>query len=330
MAMLALVLALVSACCYAVAAVLQQQAAATTRGDSALSPRLLLRLARQPRWLGGIGATLLGAGLHLTALGFGPLTLVQPLGVSALVIALPLGARLARRATSGREWAGAGVVSAGLAGLTVLAPREVPQPVLDKATTAVLLAVVGIVVAALALAATRCGRPWLASLLLAIGGGVAFGLTSALIRVAIAGFATAPVGLLVLFGAGVAVFAVVGLLLAQTAYRDGGLGGPLATLTLTDPLAASLIGIILLGESFPGAAAGSVLAGLCALTAAAGVIVLARAGASSPAAGDSPTPIPTPTTTPTTPQPLTHDGSAHHHDPAQDDDAAQHHDAAFR
>ncbi len=62
MATLALVLALVSACCYAVAAVLQQQAAATTGGDSALSPRLLVRLARQPRWLGGIGATLLGAG----------------------------------------------------------------------------------------------------------------------------------------------------------------------------------------------------------------------------------------------------------------------------
>ncbi len=203
-------------------------------------------------------------------------------------------------------------MSAGLAGLTVLAPREVPQPVLDKGTTAVLLAVVGTVVAALVLAATRCGRPWLASLLLAIGGGVAFGLTSALIRVAIAGFGTAPVGLLVLFGAGVAVFAVVGLLLAQTAYRDGGLGGPLATLTLTDPLAASLIGIILLGESFPGAAAGSVLAGLCAATAAAGVLTLARTGASTPAAADSRTP---------STSPPANDGSAHHHDPAQQDPA---------
>ena len=39
-----------------------------------------------------VTSTLAGASLHVVALKFGPLTLVQPLGVSALVMALPLGA----------------------------------------------------------------------------------------------------------------------------------------------------------------------------------------------------------------------------------------------
>ena len=34
----------------------------------------------------------------------------------------------------------------------------------------------------------------------------------------------------------------------QAAYRDGGLGAPLATCTIVDPIAASLVGILLLGE----------------------------------------------------------------------------------
>lgn len=40
----------------------------------------------------------------------------------------------------------------------------------------------------------------------------------------------------------------MGLGLLQLAYRDGGLDGPLATLTILDPVVATAIGLTLLGE----------------------------------------------------------------------------------
>ena len=49
-------------------------------------------------------STLAGASLHVVALKFGPLTLVQPLGVSALVMALPLGAWFNDRRVLRAEW----------------------------------------------------------------------------------------------------------------------------------------------------------------------------------------------------------------------------------
>jgi hypothetical protein len=77
----------------------------------------LLRLLRMPRWWLAVLATLAAAGLHVAALGLGPLSLIQPLGVLTLVFALPLGARLAGWVVSRGEWVAAGWVALGLAGV---------------------------------------------------------------------------------------------------------------------------------------------------------------------------------------------------------------------
>jgi hypothetical protein len=73
----------------------------------------------------------------------------------------------------------------------------------------------------------------------------------------------------------VAAFAAGGLLLSQTAYRDG-LGAPLAVVTLANPVAAAMIGLSLLGESLRGGAAGVLLALAGAGLAAWGVVLLTR------------------------------------------------------
>jgi hypothetical protein len=73
----------------------------------------------------------------------------------------------------------------------------------------------------------------------------------------------------------VAAFAAGGLLLSQTAYRDG-LGAPLAVVTLANPVAAAVIGLSLLGESLRGGAAGVLLALAGAGLAAWGVVLLTR------------------------------------------------------
>jgi hypothetical protein len=73
----------------------------------------------------------------------------------------------------------------------------------------------------------------------------------------------------------VAAFAVGGLLLSQTAYR-GGLGAPLAVVTLANPVAAAVIGLTLLGQGLQGGAAGVLLALGGAGLAAWGVVLLTR------------------------------------------------------
>jgi hypothetical protein len=73
----------------------------------------------------------------------------------------------------------------------------------------------------------------------------------------------------------VAAFAVGGLLLSQTAYR-GGLGAPLAVVTLANPVAAAVIGLTLLGQGLQGGPAGVLLALAGAGLASWGVVLLTR------------------------------------------------------
>ena len=87
----------------------------------------------------------------------------------------------------------------------------------------------------------------------------------------------------VLAAATAVVLPVAGVLLLQTAYRDGGLDAGLATQTAIDPSVAAAIGIVLLGERFSGGAPGAALALLSAGVVVVALVALIRA---------SPTPSP--------------------------------------
>ncbi|WP_282690653.1 hypothetical protein, partial [Streptomyces sp. CC216C] len=76
----------------------------------------------------------------------------------------------------------------------------------------------------------------------------------------------------------VSAFAMGGLLLSQTAYR-GGLGAPLAVVTLANPVAAAAIGLALLGERLQGGPVSLVFALLGTAAAVRGVVLLSRAQA---------------------------------------------------
>jgi hypothetical protein len=110
---------LVSALWYAVAALLQERVAVSARRPTVHSA------LRSGLWWAALALNGGGGLLHVLALRWGPLTLVQPLGALTIVFALPLSAlshgRGARRAGAGRAaWAGAGLVAGGLAVLTSL------------------------------------------------------------------------------------------------------------------------------------------------------------------------------------------------------------------
>jgi drug/metabolite transporter (DMT)-like permease len=265
--LIAIGVALSSAVCYAIAAVLQQREA--SRHDMH-GLALIFSLLRRPRWWMAVTSTLAGASLHVVALKFGPLTLVQPLGVSALVMALPLGAWFNDRRVLRAEWIAAAAVVAGLLAVLTLAPHHVPPPAVPPAELAIAIAIcLGVLLACVAI--SRLLPPKAAPVVRAVGSAACFGFASAMARLVVAGNGDLLIPLLAC-----GFFAVTGMLMIQAAYRDGGLGAPLATCTIVDPIAASTVGIVLLGEHLRlGVAGGAVgFAGL-ALTIV-GLTVLAR------------------------------------------------------
>ncbi|MEU9959578.1 DMT family transporter [Streptomyces sp. NPDC050982] len=286
--LVAVVLSLFSAVAYAAAAVAQQRLAARTPDSG------VLRLLGSAAWWWSVGLNASAALLHVAALKYGPLTLVQPLGALTLVAAVPLGARMAGRRVALVEWRGTALTLAGLAALLVTASGPAPDDVLSLPQA---LAVAGTTAALIGVLAGRGTRPGLRH---ATASGFASGVASALTQTVTVAATDRSESLLsgqvIVVALLVAAFAAGGLLLSQTAYK-GGLGAPLAVVTLANPIAAAVIGLSLLGERLQGGAAGLLLALAGAAVAAWGVVTLSRA-TPAPSAVGSPTAEP-----PTEPSP---------------------------
>lgn len=277
--------ALLSTGCYAASAVLQEREAAR---QPAGGVGLVWRLARRPWWWLAVAATAAGAVLHIVALALGPLSLVQPLGVLTLVLALPLGARLSGQVVTRGQWRAAAAVALGLVAVLTVAPHRVPTvgltpSVILATTAAVAVGVLGLV----AVAARLAGRG--APVARAAAAATCFGFASAMARIAITG-----AGPLVLAAALAVTGAVAGLGLAQLAYRTGGLGAPLATQNLIDPLVAVVLGVGLLGEPLQLTPARIAIAGAGLIATSIGIWTLTRPPRRPIPAPPPPPPDPTP------------------------------------
>ncbi|MGW0770166.1 hypothetical protein [Streptomyces sp. NPDC002676] len=263
----AVALSLVSAVAYALAAVAQERLA-SRNADAGL-----VRLLFTGAWWSAVGLNAVAALLHVIALKYGPLTVVQPLGALTLVAAVPLGARAAGRRVTGAEWRGTALTLLGLAALLVSASGPAPERAL---TLTEALTVAGTTAALVGLLARPGARPGLRH---ATASGFASGVASALtqtVTVAATDRSGPVLSVEVMVVALlVAAFATGGLLLSQTAYREG-LGAPLALVTLANPVAAAVIGLTLLGQGLKGGPAGILLALAGAGLASWGVIVLTR------------------------------------------------------
>ncbi|WP_308402593.1 DMT family transporter [Streptomyces sp. AC550_RSS872] len=266
--LIAVVLSLFSAVAYAAAAVAQERLASRAPGSS------LIRLLRSGAWWGAVLLNGSGALLHVVALKYGPLTVVQPLGALTLVAAVPLGARIAGRRVSAVEWRGTALTLTGLTAILVTASGPAPEEVLS---TSEAVAVAAVTVALIGMLSRPGARPGLRH---ATASGLASGVGSALTQTVTVAMTDHSAPLLSPQVTGVALLvaalAVSGLLLSQTAYQ-GGLGAPLAMVTLANPMAAAVIGLLLLGERLQGGAEGVLLAPAGAGLASWGVVLLSRA-----------------------------------------------------
>ena len=275
----AVLLAVASTGCYAASAVLQEREAGRQDAGGAA---LLRGLMRRPWWWLAVAATVAGAVLHVAALASGPLSLVQPFGVLTLVLALPLGRVLGGRPVTGREWRGAAVVVVGLGAVLAVLPHRAPSSHLPLALVVTAVVAVAALVVALAVVAARIpGRA--APVVRAAAAAACFGFASGMARTAVTGAIWFPLGAaLAVLGAG------AGLGLAQLAYRTGGLGAPLATQILVDPLVAVLIGVTLLGEPVHETPTRAVVGVLGLAATAAGIWILTGSQRSRSGRTDSP------------------------------------------
>ncbi|MFS4110012.1 DMT family transporter [Streptomyces sp. PD-S100-1] len=264
---LSVLLSFVSAVAYAGGAIVQERVAVTTPGKR-YAP------LRRAAWWAAVALNGLGGLLHVVALAYGPLSLVQPLGALTIVFALPMAALFVGRRAGAAAWRGAIMTTVGLAGLLSLVGAS-PAQSLSGAQRVALAVITGGALAALTVAGRAAHRhPAVRSVLLAVGAGLAFGMSSVFTKTVAVdwtdGVAAAELPSLAAIGA----LATAGMLLSQASYRGGGLTAPLATLTVVNPVAAAAVGITMFGEGFRHGTTGTLLALGCGVVAVGGLILL--------------------------------------------------------
>jgi uncharacterized membrane protein len=260
------VLALAAALLFAVSATLQQaaaRAAAVRIADAAASGTvvtrrpwlpvlgMLGRLARDRLWLTGWLLTVTGFLAHSFALHLGSIAVVQAILVVQLMFAVGTGALLRRERPRLRDWWGTALVCAGVI-LVVMLQGEAAQVVPPRAHVARAIAVTVLGIVIIVIAARGIARPHLRSALVAIGAGLAFCTTAILIvtvtsdlsRFGLQGLLSWPLPALVLS-------AIVGSLLVQDSFAAGSLPMALTAMTVTDPIASGIAGLLLFDAAVP-------------------------------------------------------------------------------
>ncbi|GAA2253913.1 hypothetical protein GCM10010145_22320 [Streptomyces ruber] len=112
--LLPVLFAFVAAFSNALATVLQRRAALSVPQTRGFRPGLVLDLVRRPVWVGGMLAVVVAGAGQAAALATGPLSLVQPLFVLELPLALLLASLMTGRGLPGVLWAAVAAVVAGL------------------------------------------------------------------------------------------------------------------------------------------------------------------------------------------------------------------------
>jgi drug/metabolite transporter (DMT)-like permease len=293
---LSVLLSLVSAFAYAGGAIVQERVAESSPGEQ-YAP------LRRPGWWAAVGLNGLGGLLHVVALAYGPLSLVQPLGALTIVVALPMAALFVGRRAGATAWRGAIMATVGLAGLLSLVAASDARSLDTAQRVAVAVVTAGAVVSLMIAARAAHRHPAVRSMLLATASGIAFGMSSVFTKtVAVdwtGGVSAADVPSLAVIG----VLATAGMLLSQASYRGAGLAAPLATLTVVNPVVAAAVGITMFGETFRYGTTGTALALSCGVVAAGGLILLTTErlthgqpvhGAPEPVAATEPAAVPEP------------------------------------
>ncbi len=245
----------------------------------AIGVRRLLALVRNRRWLGGLGLILTGAAMHITALTLAPVTVVQPVGILAVVWSVLLAAKLHGYRTTRIIWFSVGLTVAGIVAFTVLASLHASNDTrIDTGRIFLACAVVYGITGAVALV-VKLGPGWLHCMGWAGAGAILYGLSTGQLKTLTELILQPGFWRTGLFWGCLATLVpayAFGGWLIQQAFAAGPAEIVVGSMTTIDPLVAVLFGVIVLGEG----AGVSWPVGLAMITAGAvstgGVVLLSR------------------------------------------------------
>jgi drug/metabolite transporter (DMT)-like permease len=275
---LAEVLALVAAFLFALAAALQQKGALNLPTISLADPKSFVRLLGEKMWLIGTLALFSGYAFQAAALDRGRLSVIQPLLVTTVVFALPLGYVLTEQHVGRREVIGAGVILVGLALFVYFGD---PAGGKENASNTQWAITIGLLtgLSVLLLVFGSSGGLTMKAAVYGTVAGLLFGLSSALTKPTLE-YLHESVGTMLSHWEcyALAIAGVLGFVLQQVSLGTGRLAPSVATVSVANPVVGILIGLLLLDESLSRPAWHIVLAviGLSLALVGAVVISLAR------------------------------------------------------
>ena len=244
-------LGLAAAFLFALSAFLQQRAARAAVGedistlrDASGVVRLLGHLVRNRTWLVGWITNLFGVGTQAAALKVGSVAAVQPLMASQLLFVLGFASGEQRRWPSARDWLSALAVCAGLVLLLTAGASPLDGAPHRHRVLIATVCMVGLIVILRQL--SRHTFPWLAGPLVGVAAGLCHALNAVYLKLTVED--------LYHVGAAATVFdwpvyaltvtALSGMLLVQIAFASGPLPPAVAAMSVTNPVASFVLGIL--------------------------------------------------------------------------------------
>jgi drug/metabolite transporter (DMT)-like permease len=245
--LVAVVLSFSAATLFALTTNLHRGAASAIPMEEGGPVRLLLRLLRTPRWLLGSLCALVALSLHTVALRFGTVIVVQAVLSTGLVLALGLEAFRERRRPRPGEVGGWLLVVAGIVLVLSLAQPHGGQHMGNVSHVVSLLTAIAAAAAGLLVGRTRLPRPVVA-VVMGSAAGACFALDAVFLKGIAGSVGHAWTWVAVFDLAGFIVASVLGNLVVQRAYQQAPLRHVLPAVTAADPVAASVIGVLILHE----------------------------------------------------------------------------------
>ena len=282
----AALIALCAALASAIGDVIRQRSAQEIT-DKEVGHLELFRLSvRDPRWwLGGMGA-IANYSLQAGALALGSVMLVTALQVTSLLFALPIYARLAHHRVTRWEWFWAVTLAGALAVLVTVGDPGTGSSRGSLGTWAAVAVVMGPILVACVLGARIWADSTIAPVLLAVVAGSSLALFALLTKGAIGAvsggfgaFLRAPESYCLIPAA------LAGMIFQQSAFRAGALTASLPTVTVAKPVVASMLGVVVLGETLNTSGPRVLTLLTAGVLVAVATIALARGEAATVAAG---------------------------------------------
>lgn len=252
---IAALLALGAAFFIAVGDVMHQRTAHDVTDEPVSHLGLFTRLLRDRQWWLGSIVSGVGFGLQAAALGLGSVLLVQAVLVTSLLFALPINARLTHRRVTRFEWVWAGLLAVSVAVIVTVGNPTEGHSRASFETWTLVIAVLGPALVACVIGARVFSGP-VSAVLLAIVSGALWGLFAVLTKGVVDRLDDGILALLKtpeLYAW--VVVAVAGTAWQQSSFRAGSLTASLPTMTVTEPIVGSVLGVVVLGEALrPGEA----------------------------------------------------------------------------